>query len=99
MASLRRPAGYRPRFLGGQQVPRTISATSERSESAHLVDSERYTMPLGLKALLDQFGQGGVSLWEIVMAASVIVTIPMVVIVFLGQRHFVQGISTTGTKG
>ncbi len=65
----------------------------------YLVDSERYTMPLGLKALLDQFGQGGVSLWEIVMAASVIVTIPMVVIFFLGQRHFVQGISTTGTKG
>lgn len=65
----------------------------------YLVDSERYTMPLGLKALLDQFGQGGVSLWEIVMAASVIVTIPMVVIFFLGQRHVVQGISTTGTKG
>jgi ABC-type glycerol-3-phosphate transport system permease component len=33
-----------------------------------------------------------------VLAASVIATLPMIV-VFLGQRHFVEGIATTGRKG
>jgi len=37
--------------------------------------------------------------WEIIMAASVIVTIPMIVIFFLGQRYFMEGIATTGLKG
>jgi multiple sugar transport system permease protein len=65
----------------------------------YLHDSDRFTMPLGLKSLLDQFGQGGISMWEIVMAGSVIVTLPMIAIFFLGQRYFVEGIATTGTKG
>ncbi len=33
------------------------------------------------------------------MTASVIATLPMIVLFFLGQRHFVQGIATTGNKG
>jgi len=37
--------------------------------------------------------------WEIALAASVIVTLPMIVIFFLGQRYFMEGISTTGLKG
>jgi multiple sugar transport system permease protein len=65
----------------------------------YLYNSKLYTLPRGLKALLDQFGQGGEMQWEIVLAASVIVTIPMIVIFFLGQRYFMDGISTTGLKG
>jgi hypothetical protein len=30
---------------------------------------------------------------------SVIATLPMLVIFFLGQRYFVEGIATTGHKG
>jgi multiple sugar transport system permease protein len=33
------------------------------------------------------------------MAATVIVVAPMVVIFFLAQRYFVEGIATTGSKG
>ena len=33
------------------------------------------------------------------MAASVIVTVPMIIIFFLAQRYFVEGIATTGSKG
>lgn len=65
----------------------------------YLQNSALYTLPRGLKAVLDQFGQGGEMEWEIVMAASVIVTIPMIVIFFLGQRYFMEGIATTGLKG
>jgi multiple sugar transport system permease protein len=34
-----------------------------------------------------------------VLAASVIVTIPVVIIFFIGQRYFMDGIATTGLKG
>ncbi|MDT0378230.1 carbohydrate ABC transporter permease [Streptomyces sp. DSM 42041] len=65
----------------------------------YLRDPELYTVPRGLKAVLDQFGEGGESSWEIVCAASVVVTLPMIIVFFLGQRHFVSGIATTGRKG
>lgn len=65
----------------------------------YLQNPALYTLPRGLKAVLDQFGQGGEMQWEVVMAASVIITIPMIVIFFLGQRYFMEGIATTGLKG
>ncbi|MDP9390815.1 MAG: carbohydrate ABC transporter permease [Actinomycetota bacterium] len=65
----------------------------------YLRDSSDFTVPRGLKSLLDQFGFGGEWHWEIVVTASVIATLPMIVLFFLGQRHFVQGIATTGNKG
>jgi multiple sugar transport system permease protein len=65
----------------------------------YLRDSSTFTVPRGLKALLDQFGFGGEWHWEIVMTASVITTIPMIILFFLGQKHFVKGIATTGSKG
>jgi multiple sugar transport system permease protein len=64
----------------------------------YLRDRALYTLPRGLKALLDQFGIGGEMEWEIVLAASVIVTLPMLIIFILGQGYFMEGISTTGGK-
>ena len=64
----------------------------------YLSDAAQFTLPLGLKTLLDQFGAHGIQAWELVMAASVISTIPMLVLFFVAQRHFVEGISTTGIK-
>ena len=57
------------------------------------------TLPRRLKVILDQFGQGGEGQWEVVLAASVIATVPMLIIFFIGQRYFVEGIATTGRKG
>lgn len=65
----------------------------------YLQNQALYTLPRGLKAILDTFGQGGQMQWEVVMAASVIVTVPMIIIFFLGQRYFMDGIATTGLKG
>jgi multiple sugar transport system permease protein len=65
----------------------------------YLRDSGSFTIPRGLKTILDQFGTGGTLHWEIVVTASVITTIPMIVLFFIGQRQFVDGIATTGTKG
>lgn len=65
----------------------------------YLRDSDTFTVPRGLKSLLDQFGFGGEWHWEIIVTASVITTVPMIVLFFLGQKHFIEGIATTGTKG
>jgi len=65
----------------------------------YLRDPELFTLPRGLKAISDQFGQSGEQQWEIVLAGSVITTLPMVIVFFLAQRHFVYGIATQGRKG
>jgi multiple sugar transport system permease protein len=65
----------------------------------YLRDVDLFTLPRGLKAISDQFGQGGEQQWEIVLAGSVITTLPMIIVFFLAQRHFVQGIATQGRKG
>ncbi|WP_281965598.1 carbohydrate ABC transporter permease [Serinicoccus marinus] len=65
----------------------------------YLRDSANFTVPRGLKALLDRYGFGGEWHWEIIVTASVITTLPMIILFFIGQRHFVEGIATTGSKG
>ncbi|MFG1942590.1 carbohydrate ABC transporter permease [Nonomuraea sp. NPDC048826] len=64
----------------------------------YLQDPQLYTLPRGLKAIVDQFYQGGDPKWEIVLAASVITTLPLILIFFFGQRYFVRGIATTGHR-
>ena len=65
----------------------------------YLRDVQLFTLPRGLKAISDQFGQAGEQQWEIVLAGSVITTLPMIIVFFLAQRHFVRGIATQGRKG
>jgi multiple sugar transport system permease protein len=62
-------------------------------------DVAMFTLPRGLKAIVDNPSIGGQKEWELLAAAGVIVTIPMIVIFFLGQRYFLEGIATTGSKG
>jgi multiple sugar transport system permease protein len=65
----------------------------------YLRDADKFTVPRGLKALVDQFGFGGEWHWEIIVTASVITTVPMIILFFIGQRQFIDGIATTGSKG
>src|ERR671920_218329 len=46
----------------------------------YLRDDSTFTVPRGLKALVDQFGFGGQWHWEIIVTASVITTVPMIVL-------------------
>jgi multiple sugar transport system permease protein len=64
-----------------------------------LRDLPLFTLPLGLKAIIDNPSIGGEKHWELLAAAGVIVTVPMVIVFFLGQRYFIEGIATTGSKG
>ncbi len=37
--------------------------------------------------------------WNLVMAASLVVTLPVIILFFLAQRAFVEGVTLTGVKG
>jgi multiple sugar transport system permease protein len=60
----------------------------------YLRNGDFYTLPRGLKVILDRFGQGGESQWELVLAASTIATVPMVLLFLFAQRYFVRGLVT-----
>ena len=62
----------------------------------YLNDPGKQTLALGLLQLKGQFS----SQWNIMMAASTLMTIPALVLFFFGQKYFIQGISlTSGSKG
>jgi multiple sugar transport system permease protein len=66
-----------------------------------LRDTTLFTLPLGLKSLVDAFNPqtGGQGEFHLVMAASVVITLPMIIVFFMAQRYFIEGIATTGSKG
>jgi multiple sugar transport system permease protein len=67
----------------------------------YLTDDKLATLPLGIKFLLDRYGPGGggEGEWNIIVAGTVILVVPMVIIFAIFQRYFVSGITTQGTKG
>ena len=67
----------------------------------YLRDAALYTLPLGLKTILDQFGQGGggEGEWNIILAGTVVLALPMIIIFAIFQRYFLEGIATQGRKG
>lgn len=62
---------------------------------------EDFTAPLGIAYAMTKYSPtaGGHGDYQYVMAASLIVTLPMLVLFAFGQRYFVEGISTTGRTG
>lgn len=65
----------------------------------YLRESSTFTIPRGLKSLVDAFGFGGEWNWQIIVTASVISTVPMILIFFFAQKQIIQGISAGGLKG
>jgi multiple sugar transport system permease protein len=64
----------------------------------YIQNSELRTLPLGLQIFVQHLGYGQFR-WELLFAASVLVTLPMVILFALAQKQFIQGIATTGLKG
>jgi multiple sugar transport system permease protein len=64
----------------------------------YIQNPELRTLPLGLQLFVQQLGYGQFR-WELLFAASVVVTLPMIILFFLAQKQFIQGIATTGIKG
>lgn len=57
-------------------------------------DPDKQTLELGLQTYHSLLGEK----WNLLMAGSVLVTIPLIVIFFVGQRYFVKGIVMSGLK-
>jgi multiple sugar transport system permease protein len=55
---------------------------------------ELETVQLALASFQEQF----TSSWQLLMAAVVIATVPVVLLFLVGQRQFIRGIATTGVK-
>lgn len=62
----------------------------------YLQDQQQYTLSLGLQTFQSQ--HGGTS-WHYLMAASFLILAPVIVLFFVAQKTFIQGIATTGMKG
>jgi ABC-type glycerol-3-phosphate transport system permease component len=61
----------------------------------YLNDSRLYTLSIGLAFFNGQFD---VQL-NLLMAASLVTMLPLIIVFFIGQKAFVEGISTTGLAG
>jgi multiple sugar transport system permease protein len=59
-----------------------------------LSDPQLFTLPLGLSSFKDQY----ISYWNYIMAASMVFTLPVLVIYVFFNRYFIKGISFTGGK-
>ena len=64
-------------------------------------DPTQYTVPLGIAQAMTQFSPtaGGQGDYQYVMVASLLVTLPMMIIFVFAQRYFIEGVATAGLKG
>jgi len=62
----------------------------------YLNDNSLYTVSLGLSMFRTPFGG---TPWHWYMAASLVVLLPCIVVFFVAQRYFIQGIVISGVKG
>jgi len=61
----------------------------------YLQDRSLYTVSLGLSLFQEQY----YTRWTLLMAASVSIMIPTLLVFFLLQRRFIEGVTFTGLKG
>lgn len=61
----------------------------------YLSNSDTYTLSLGLTFYRSQYA----TQFGPLMAASTVIVIPVIIVFFLAQRTFIQGITLTGVKG
>lgn len=61
----------------------------------YLRSSDNFTIAVGLSSFRSQTDIS----WDLQLAASSAVTLPVIVLFFLAQRYFIQGVVMTGLKG
>lgn len=60
-----------------------------------LTNPEQWTLALGLRSFQTQYG----GRYDLMMAASILIMLPTLIIFFAAQKSFIEGISFTGIKG
>jgi multiple sugar transport system permease protein len=61
----------------------------------YLSDQSQFPLAYGLEQFIGSYGDQT----HLLMAAAVLFTLPIVLLFFLAQRTFLQGVATTGLKG
>jgi multiple sugar transport system permease protein len=61
----------------------------------YLSDQDQYPLSLGLYA----FRSRRTTEWGLLMAGAVLTTLPLIILFFVAQRQFLEGIKLTGLKG
>ena len=61
----------------------------------YLSDPQKFPLAYGLERFVSAYGDQT----NLLLAAATVFTLPMILIFFLAQKTFIQGISTTGIKG
>jgi multiple sugar transport system permease protein len=64
----------------------------------YLKDRNLWTLSLGMQGYLQRYGGGSGTALGAMMAGAAMYTLPMIVVFFLAQKWFIQGIVTTGFK-
>jgi arabinogalactan oligomer/maltooligosaccharide transport system permease protein len=60
-----------------------------------LTSREQLTLPVGTSTFIDAFNQP----WALLSAASVLISIPVVIFFYAAQRYLLSGLTTGGVKG
>jgi multiple sugar transport system permease protein len=61
----------------------------------YLNSSDKFTLALGLQTFTTVYG----SKYHLMMAAATLMLLPIMLVFFIGQKYFIEGIATTGLKG
>nr|WP_130452191.1 carbohydrate ABC transporter permease [Zhihengliuella halotolerans] len=61
----------------------------------YLTSNRLWTVQLGLRSFVGQFDAE----FAMIMTGSVISVVPILIIFLIGQKHFIEGIATSGMKG
>ena len=67
----------------------------------YLRDQTAFTVPLGIKLLVDKFNLAGGSIpeYQLIVAGTLLLVLPMVLLFAGFQKYFIRGIAVQGTKG
>jgi multiple sugar transport system permease protein len=60
----------------------------------YVTEADNYPLVLGLYAFTTRMSVQ----WHLLMAAAVVITLPMLALFFVAQRHFIEGVVMTGLK-
>jgi multiple sugar transport system permease protein len=61
----------------------------------YLTSNDHWTIQLGLQSFVGEFDSD----YALMMTGSVLSVLPILAVFLVGQRHFIQGIATSGMKG
>ena len=61
----------------------------------YLSDEKRYTLSIGLQMFTTQYKTE----WSLLMATALMITLPVIIIYFIVQKRFIEGITFSGIKG